>query len=233
MKKTALCALAFLLFSVITNGQTKYYELESSWRITGGYNISSLACNQTGAGDKITAFRGFHAGLLCDLPLSSRLSFQGGVIYSVKGALVETGKAGQLGYCKATTSPYYLEMPLNFVGKIPLGFTRFVIGAGPYVAMGIGGQNKTQRVVFEGETRYSNRDIQFEKGMVSNTHVGGFPEMKRFDYGANALAGFEFPCFVLTANYGYGLSNIIPLTEENANQKIDHRVISFSFGFRL
>ena len=67
---------------------------------------------------------------------------QPGIIFTGKGTKTQSGKQGDATWYRATSNPYYIELPLNLVFKTP-GPARFFAGAGPYIAMGIGGKNKT------------------------------------------------------------------------------------------
>lgn len=151
-------------------------------------------------------------------------------MYTGKGTKSEFGNPGEVGYYKATTNPMYLEMPLQFVGKLPLTKgMRVIVGAGGYGALGILGKNKTEAKILTG-TVYSNRKINFDDNSVNQV---GYPNIKRFDYGLNGLAGLEFTRFTLSANYGHGLAKIVPGTSDNTNDRGKHRVISFTFGLIL
>jgi hypothetical protein len=231
MKKIVL-GLAVTIISLTAFGQGRKGALESSMRLKAGYNIANITGTERGDFYKENSLNSFHLGIIADLPISSVLSFQGGVLYTGKGIKTEFGNPGEVGYYKATTNPMYVEMPLALMGKIPVtSGIKILVGAGPYGALGITGKNKTELKTPAGLV-YGNRDIEFTNEGSSGVRIG-VPQLKRFDYGVNASAGFEFKRFTLLANYGHGLSNIVPGTRDDANERGRHRVISFSFGLKI
>ena len=56
--------------------------------------------------------------------------------------------------------------------------------------------------------------------------------LRRFDYGVNATAGVQLNNVLFALNYGYGLAKINAVGDDE-DDKNKHRVLSFSFGFRL
>lgn len=185
--------------------------------------------------DDANALNSFHIGIGYDIPFSENFSFQPGLLYTGKGAKTSVGQAGSNFYYTAKSNPMYLELPLNFVGKIPLTQTSsFYLGAGPYAAMGINGKNKVDRYILSTHS-YTSSDIVYSKDnpTTSQEENYGYGKLKRFDYGLNALAGFEFTRFTLGANYGYGLVNINSGTDNNSSDKGKNRVWSFTLGIKL
>jgi hypothetical protein len=129
----------------------------------------------------------------------------------------------------------YLELPLNLVGKIPLGSNiKFLIGAGPYAAMGVSGENRTEGkkllVAFKEDQKilYSNDDPS-----TAAEENGGYGKLKRFDYGFNALAGLDFGKASLALNYGYGLVKVNSGTNNRDDDNNKHRVLSLTLGVKL
>lgn len=235
MIKKLLSAAAISFISLGAMAQAKSTVPESSLRIIGGYNLANISVSENGRVNDANALNTWQAGLKWDLPMSEYFSFQPGLLYTGKGAKTQVGNPGDNFYYKATSNPMYLELPVNFVGKIPLTqTTQFYLGAVGYAAMGITGANKVERTIL-GVTSYSNTDIQFSNDdpTTSQEENYGYGKLKRFDYGLNALAGFEFTRFTLGANYGYGLTKINSGTDNNANDRGKHRVWSFSLGFKL
>src|SRR5690606_21804669 len=114
--------------------------------------LSNISNTNSGGIDKNRSLSGFHVGVVADLPLVPQiLSFQPAVLYTTKGAKLEAGDKNNSTvdpYRKFTTNPQYIEVPLNFVGKIPLGEnTRLFGGLGPYFAFGVAGKNKWEATI--------------------------------------------------------------------------------------
>jgi hypothetical protein len=158
------------------------------------------------------------------------------LLFTGKGTKSQSGQPTDATYFRATSNPFYIEVPLNLLVKIPLAAkgSSFFIGAGPYAAMGVTGKNKSEGKVF-GVAFNSSKNIQFSNDDPStfNEQEGaGFGIMRRFDFGLNGTAGFELNNVLLAVNYGYGLTKINSVAENN-DDKNKHRILSLSVGFKL
>jgi hypothetical protein len=203
--------------------------------IKGGLNLANISGAPNGRVDEANTLKSFQLGVAYDIPLSEYFSFQPGLQYTGKGAKAQLGQEGNAFYYRATSNPKYLELPLNFVGKIALTQTsNFFIGAGPYAAMGIAGKNKVDKYILGAHTSTSE-NIQYSKDNPTTAQEENYAygKLKRFDYGVNALAGLEFTRFTLGANYGYGLVNINSGTDNNSSEKGKNRIWSFTLGLKL
>ncbi|MGE7778034.1 porin family protein [Chitinophaga sp. NPDC101104] len=203
--------------------------------VKGGWNVANVSDANSGSVDKSRSLNSFHIGAIADLPLSPVLSLQPGVFYTGKGTKLERGESDGLNYFKTTTGPRYIEVPVNFVGKIPVGQdTRIFLGAGPYAAFGVGGKNKWETTVAgiktSGESNIKwDDDTPFNDGDPNK----GYDKFKRFDYGGNLLAGIEYKNFLLSAQYGLGFGKILSGTDNSSDDKGKNRVWSFSVGYLL
>lgn len=229
MKFFSFCA-AFLITGFIANAQT-------SAQIRAGVNLANVSVSENGRVDEANQLTSFHVGVLGDVALGSSLSFQPGLLLTGKGSKVQNGTAGQAGYFKQTFNPLYLEVPANIVVKAPLGSTsKFFVGAGPYLAMGVGGKSKTEGTrVLTGNYSYE-RDVVFSNDdpTTFNEEEGtGLGVVKRFDYGLNGTAGIEGKTMVLGVNYGLGLAKLQSGANSSADNGNKHRVLSFSLGFKF
>ncbi len=159
------------------------------------------------------------------------MSIQAGLGLSGKGASFTYGDKSSGTWYELKTNPLYLELPVNIVGKIPLGSnSNIFFGAGPYGAMGIGGKYKVTGEVLG--FNYSKEDgITFSNDDPTNGQNGESGDLKRFDFGLNFLAGIEIKHITLNANYGLGLVNIKPGSKNNDNDKYKNRVFSLSVGY--
>lgn len=220
-----LCALFLSLASV---------HAQSSAIIKGGVNLANVSIDEDGGIDDAKTLTSFQVGVLADLQLLPVLYLQPGLVFTGKGTKTQSGDEDDATYYRATTNPYYLEVPVNLVFKTP-GDVKFFAGAGPYVAMGIAGKNKVEGSFlgssFESEDKieWSNDDpttFDYEEG-------AGFGIMRRFDYGLNGLIGVESKNLVFTANYGHGLAKLQSGTDSDENNNNKHRVLSFTLGFKL
>ena len=235
MKKKLLSAAVITALSLSVVAQTKSPKNEGGFIIKGGVNRANISVTDNGRVDEAKTLTSFHVGVGYDVPIAAGLSFQPGLLYTGKGAKTQVGQPNENFYYKASSNPMYLELPLNLVAKIPLGATaKLFVGAGPYAAMGVGGQNKVDLQIL-GAQSTSNKDIVFtnDDPTTAQEENYGYGKIKRFDYGLNAQAGFEFSRVLVGANYGYGLTKINSGTDNTDNDKGKHRVLSFSIGLKL
>lgn len=228
MKKTILIIGSLLLISTMT-----VHAQKSSLMIKAGLNLANISVNKNGDVNDARGIASFQAGLQADLPITSFFAIQPGVFFTGKGSKIES--SGTIGNFKATTRPYYIEVPVNAVIKIPIGGdANFFVGAGPYVAMGVGGQNKVEgNVAGIGFSRTDNIKFSNDDPFTGSEEGSGYNIMRRFDYGLNGTAGFEGKHAVFSINYGLGLAKIQSGTSSSDDELGKHRVLSFTVGVKL
>jgi hypothetical protein len=225
-----LCSFCFLVLS-------HRLAAQSSGRIQVGLNLSNISTSPGGSVNQANSLRTLHAGVIGDLPLGGSLYLQPGLIYTGKGSKVQSGAEGVNGHFRQTFNPYYLEIPVSLVIKSPSsGMGRFFAGAGPYLAVGIRGKTKTEGRTLLGINYKIERDIQFSNDdpiTLTEEEGAGFGIIKRFDYGLNAVVGFEGKSMVLSAGYGLGLAKIHSGAGSGSDENNKFRVLSFSLGFKF
>ena len=233
MKKVKLIfSVAMLsLFIVTANAQEK-----SSAILRGGVNLANVSVTDNGGIDDAKMLTSFQAGVIADINITSFLALQPGILFTGKGTKTQRGNEGDANFYRATSNPYYVEVPVNLVFKTPTGKSNFFIGAGPYIAMGIAGKNKVNGKV-AGVSFSSEKSIDWSNDdptTLNEEEGAGFGIMKRFDYGLNGTVGVEASNLVISANYGLGLAKLQSGSggsgEDNNNK---HRVLSFTLGFKL
>ncbi len=207
---------------------------QSSAIIKGGVNLANVSINNDGGIDDAKTLTTFQVGVLADLQLLPVLYLQPGILFTGKGTKTESGDTDDATYYRATSNPYYIEVPVNLVFKTP-GAIKFFAGAGPYLGIGIAGKNKVNgsflgtEFTSENKIEWSDDDpttFDYEEG-------AGFGIMRRFDYGLNGLVGVETRNMVISANYGHGLAKLQSGTESDENNNNKHRVFSFTLGVKL
>lgn len=226
MKRKNVVLAAFVtLFFAIGVAQAQ----KSSAIIKGGVNLANISNKDNGQYDDGNNLTSFQVGIVGDFNLTNFLAIQPGLFYTGKGVKLENGSEGDAFYQKLTFNPQYLEVPVNLVLKTPTGGTRFFVGAGPYVAMGIGGKFKgTGLVEFDNKINFSDDDP-----LTSDEEDAGAFKVRRFDVGLNGLIGIEASNLVITANYGLGLSKIQSGSDSNSDESNKHRVLSLTLGFKF
>ena len=230
MKKTAIVGLAlFSLFATTANAQ------KSSAIVKAGVNFANVSIDNNGRVDDAKALTSFQAGIIGDIKLAPIFSIQPGILFTGKGTKTQSGTEGSANWYKATSNPYYIEIPVNFVFKTPTGPTKFFAGAGPYLGIGVAGKNKVRGAIlganFSSEEKidWSNDD----PSTMNQEEGSGFGIMRRFDYGLNGLVGVETSNIVISANYGLGLAKLQSGSNSGEDNNNKHRVISLTLGFKL
>ncbi|MBO9727216.1 MAG: PorT family protein [Chitinophaga sp.] len=231
MKKTLLLSVAALSISFAAMSQARV-------GIKAGWNLSNITTDNAGSVKNDRSLSGFNAGAIADLPLVPKiLSFQPGVFYTTKGTKFEVGDKDHITpttpYTKFTSSPSYIEIPLNFVGKLPIGENaRLFAGVGPYFAFGVAGKNKWETITSVGSSSSSSSikwddDTPFNNGDPNQ----GFDKFKRFDWGGNVQVGAELHNFLISAQYGIGFAKIRSGQDNSTDDKGKNRVFSVSVGY--
>jgi hypothetical protein len=224
-------SLLLLSAGFITNAQSGAY-------VKGGINLANVSVTDNGRVDEANQITSFQFGVVGNLKLgTSLLSLQPGILYTGKGAKVQKGTGGQSGYFKQTFNPRYIEVPVNLVFKAPLGKSAGVfLGAGPYAAVGIGGNVKTEGTNILRQNYNRERDIKFSSDdpTTFNEEEGaGLGVVRRFDYGLNGTVGIEGTTYVLGLNYGLGLAKLQSGSNSGADNNNKHRVLSVTLGFKF
>jgi hypothetical protein len=231
ISKRLINLLIISCFSVTTFAQT-----DAAW-LKGGVNFANVSYNSNGEVDDAKMLTSFHVGIMGDINILKVLAIQPGILFTGKGSKIQSGSPSDNFYYKATTNPLYIEVPVNVAIKLPLesSESNFFFGAGPYIAIGVGGKRK-----IEGRNlaiSYNNKEkIEYSNDDPStfNSEEGsGLGVMKRFDYGLNGTAGFQIKNGMIALNYGYGLAKLQSGSNNSADNNNKHRVLSISVGFKL
>jgi hypothetical protein len=171
-----------------------------------------------------------------DFTIAKVFAIEPGLFFTGKGSKLQSGNPNDATYYKATTNPLYIELPVNAVIKLPLDKeSNFFFGAGPYIAVGIGGKRKIEGKTL-GLAFSSNDKIQYsddDPTTFKQDEGAGLGVMRRFDYGLNGTAGFQLKGALIALNYGYGLAKLQSGTNSSNDNKNKHRVFSISVGFKL
>lgn len=229
MKKLALSAVAFLGLLSVSHAQSGIARV--------GLNLANVSVTDNGRVDDANSLTSFQVGFIGEVKLGGPFYLQPGVLYTGKGSKSVSGNTSSYPYYKATSNPKYIEVPVTLVLKAPVGgSTKVFAGAGPYLAMGIGGKNKVEGKNIIGVAFSNEKDIEFSNDDPTTLNYeegAGFGIIKRFDYGLNGTAGIEGQSVVLSVNYGLGLAKLQSGGNNSADNNNKHRVLSFTIGFRL
>jgi hypothetical protein len=226
--KFSLMTAAFIIAAISVNAQKAY--------IRAGLNLANVSVNDNGRVDEANMLTTFHVGIVGDVAIAPMLSFQPGLLFTGKGSKIQRGEPSDIGYYKQSSNPYYIEVPMNIVFKGPIGTSsKFFAGAGPYIAVGIAGKNKTEGRTIIGTFENEN-DITFsddDPTTLDDEEGAGFGILKRFDYGLNGTAGIEGKSTVIGVNYGLGLAKLQSGSNSGTDNNNKHRVLGFFIGFKF
>lgn len=225
MKTKIIAAVFFLMAGVSVQGQV----------FRAGVNLANISVTNDGDIDDNKMLTSFQVGVIGNIKLLPVLYFQPGVILTGKGSKTQSGETTDATYFRATSNPYYIEIPANFVLKTPTGPIKLFAGAGPYIAIGVAGKNKVNGK-FLGTSFSSEKKIEWsddDPSTLDYEEGAGYGIMKRFDYGLNATAGIEMSRSVLSVQYGHGLAKLQSGSNSSADDKNKHRVFSITLGLKL
>ena len=166
---------------------------KSTFGFTAGATLAKQTVKFEGASVSFQSKIGFTAGVAGDIPMGKNVSFMPAINFVQKGS-----KLKQESY-ESTTTLNYIEVPFNFVYRVPGKSGHLFMGGGPSVAYGISGKNKSNDPMDEG-----NGKVNF--GSTEEDDI------KPLELAANILLGYQFKNgFNIAANYNLGLNNISPL----------------------
>ena len=193
-KLMILCPALFFLFIFSANAQ------KSSAIFRAGVNFANVSVNDNGNVDDAKMLTSFQLGIIEDVNLAPFLALQPGIVFTGKGSKTQSGATGDATWYRSISNPYYIELPVNLVFKTP-GPVKFFAGAGPYIAIGIAGKNKTDGS-FLGSDFHSEENIKWsddDPATLDYEEGAGFGIMKRFDYGLNGTIGIQASNLVISA----------------------------------
>jgi hypothetical protein len=140
---------------------------------------------------------GIHFGRYFEMPLNDYFVLQSRLQFSAKGSdyMIDS--------TDISISPIYFEIPLNAEVRFGTRSVKVSMYGGPYFACGIGGY----KIVSSGELK----QISYGKNVYN--------DLRRFDIGYNLGAGINIKGFMISVQYGIGLSDISPLAAANTEMK--------------
>lgn len=189
-------------------------QAQVSFGITAGPNFQAVT-GKDYAGDNIEhgMIVGFHAGVNALFPIAPDFFFQPGILYSQKGGLGNSfmmATKSSNDEFSTTLRISYLELPLNLLYRPQFGNGHILIGFGPYVAMGLGGN----QVYKYGNDSYEQK-VKFFNEIGEDDWDFDYAFYKRFDAGANIFVGYELEMgLFLRLNAQLGLLNIRSAIED-------------------
>ena len=195
--------------------------------ILGGSSIATLKATSPNS-DLINpgAESPFSVGFNIDYKFNDYFSIKPGIFYAGKGGTFNPGYIDPAGNNVSVYDDYklhYLEIPIDFVGHIPLGDggANIFLGGGPYYAYGLNGTNRQT----DGFGDATTQKIKF----------GNNGDFKSSDFGVTSIVGFQAGAgWSVAANLDFGLTNIMQNNTTGFDAtKITTATFYFSVGYRF
>jgi hypothetical protein len=173
-----------------------------------GINLSTMSVKKNGISYNPDMPVGFHFGGFFEIPVNDYFDLQPCLLFSAKGAnyVIDT--------LDFTISPIYIEIPVNALYSFGSDHVKVSLAAGPYIAFGIGG--------YKIESGGALKTIRYGSG--ENV------DLKTFDAGVNLGARLSIGGFMISLQYGIGLTNISPVASNDSEIKNQVIGISVSSG---
>jgi hypothetical protein len=238
-KKLIASGVAVLLCTAVmaqdatTTVSVNGYTNTGGLYIKGGLNLANVSTSSDGSVNSAKTRASFNAGFVGDIPLTNFLSLQLGAVFTGKGSKAQYNSSLYSG--TYNFRPYYVEVPVNAVFKLPLAQNAAILlGAGVYGAIGVTGDYETTTASGAGGGTSSQSIKWTNSGDITTgpENGSGAGVLRRYDFGMNYLAGLELGPVQITADYGMGLTKISS-TADNNNDNDKNRVWSLNLGFRL
>lgn len=184
---------------------------------------------------------GFHVGATVDIAIADQFALQPGVLFTQKGFQSEVITPTVT--TASTVTSHHIEVPVNLIFKPELGDGKLLLGAGPYVAYGVGGRfirtRKDWMQPVEGAdpvilTTKENIKLQFLED-INDRDANKIHLSKPLDYGANLLAGYELKGkYSAQLNAQLGLANLTPTANgQNTGGKFKNVGFGISLGYKF
>lgn len=172
------------------------------------YALSNISNNTSREASKKL---GFSVTGLVEASASNYFAIQSGISFQQLGAQLDYSEFGNT---KVKQHTFWLQIPLNFVGKLPLNDSSyFFLSVGPYGGFGLMGSNS-----FASNYTGSREDFTF----------GDLGSQKRIDYGANLNIGYQLKKgYTISLGYLMGMANLS--TSSRYEQR--NRAWTFTIGY--
>ncbi len=227
MKKT-ISLVAFLMVLFISTQS----HAQITFGAKAGLNIANMSTSATlPSGLEKTSLLSFHVGAIADIGITKEFFIEPGILLSGKGTKMKmTNPVGQgTETATASTTPLYIEIPINAMYVLDLKPVKLQIFAGPYIGFGVAGKLSTDYTssgtLPSGYTLPANTSSSIKFGSDAASS-----DMKMLDFGLNFGAGINYNNILFRLQYGLGLSNINPNTDAGAEVN-KNNVFAISVGY--
>ena len=216
MKHSIILFTILIFGSLTSNAQLKI-------GITGGIDYSKTSIHRLYQDDfGIQGIAAYHFGFASEYKVNENVYFTADLLFDKKGF---TQPISQETYgndflkhnvSDINVSVNYIEIPILSEFKVKFKKMNVLFGIGPYIAYGIGGkinldiESGSASINFSDKIYWSKfdwmRSATLNESIVYNL---GQSKIQRFDYGPVVRFGIEYNSFVVSAEYQYGLANLM------------------------
>ena len=201
--KKLLLTVGLGLFAITGFSRAKY-------DVHAGLSMANI----TNSGASMKA--GFSVGLGIDCPINNLWAFQTGLNFTSKGC-----RESEQGVV-AKINPLYMDIPLLIAVKAPIkNNNAFVVNAGPYVGLGLGGKMSL-----------SGGGAEISSSLFKKIEGENEAMMNRCDVGIQIGVGMELKGkYLINLSSQYGFVNMIKKSFADENNK--NRALLITFGYRF
>jgi hypothetical protein len=216
------------LFAIAVIASTAAFS-QVNWGLQAHGNLARTSISGEGTeAFKKSANIGFGAGVIADANLGSQLSLRTSLNLLQKGGKLSFNGGGEgddfLPSIDASNKLFYAELPVNLVYNVNLSSGKLFFGAGPSLGYGLFGKAKvTYTNPFDPSEKETEETDAFKK------EDDGGAGMKRFDFSANAIAGYQFNNgLFINAGYLLGFGNLV---DSEDGESMKNRGLQLTVGF--
>lgn len=198
-----LLLILILLYGINISAQNSPFRLG----VKAGVNISNAIIDNKDADPNLKA--GYQIGVTIDYTFTPDWLLQSGLTFTTKGSKIDDFLAGKVtgGNGRGETYTFnqlYIQLPVYAAYRINVSDNLgIVIGAGPYMAYGVGGKSK--RKLHTGMFGDGSTEHKFDTfGNGDDTSE----QLNKFDFGLGLNISAEFGKIVIGLGYEHGLLNI-------------------------
>lgn len=217
MQKGIILISFIILMSLSFNSQAQ------SIGIRGGLNISSMQMESDGENpDGLKSRLGFNIGVIGEIPIANKFSFETGLVLSQKGMRLKSSEVLEQ---EMNISMLYLDVPLTGKATFKLGGINCYGLLGPYVGYGL-----------SGDYDYYIEDVFDIEGKTFESSGQWDFDLKRFEFGGIAGAGIILNKVQLGVQYNLGLTNLIDdssTTYGNSSLTYKNRTLQINLTYKL
>jgi hypothetical protein len=163
-----------------------------------GMNLTTMTIKTKGISTKPETPIGIHFGVNYEISLKRNFSILTGFILSSKGADYKIDTVD------FSLTPAYIEIPVNIAYSFDIEPIKISLFAGTYSACAIGGY----KIVLGNEVKYLN----FGTGKNN--------DLKYFDFGFNFGVGVNIRKYIISGQYGIGITNVSPANDSKMKNKV-------------